>query len=634
MPHLSWAHRSLTFLHDAARCLALVHQGQLLLSPSGGLGKSSLALLAQQTCPKPVPSPPRNEKASPYHSFLFRLLGHVGLIGAAGRRVLLSKTAYEWLDGPPELQLQQLRLAWFQAPEPGWYWLTGGSRRRDLDVQLRTVTQEAVQAVADLSTAAWVPVPELVTDLETHSAPDSGNVAYNLPRVRRATEQRTRRLLEFLLRDILPCLGLVELQAQEEIVSLRPTPEGASWLRTALSQYDHLAHLPDDTAVEIAVPSHELRFPPREDPPVTVDDDLRITVHLAAPAAYTFEIAHFAQLLAPPPIRPGTSRLRPEEASARYQLTQASLQQAMAWDYDAADVIFHLERFSGGRLPPAALAQLSTWEQETTRITCEPGYQLHTAAPAILDALRQRQPFRSRTSPFASGQDAWVGHAQAGPLFRYLRRRGYVLISLGHDDTGDDGPTTFAHRSTLPLPQLLVALRTYRHCSRTMPGLADLGLQDLERDLDAALPPDDRAAVQRLVESHVAILAEALEGQGEEGAEGQGSRGAKGQGSGGAGERGSRGTGGQGDKETRGGGEERAAALIDRIQEGIKTGVPLDMTYADTRARVTRRRVRPLRLESRWGQQYLVAHCELRQDERWFRLDRIVELEPTSLIRS
>ena len=68
------------------------------------------------------------------------------------------------------------------------------------------------------------------------------------------------------------------------------------------------------------------------------------------------------------------------------------------------------------------------------------------------------------------------------------------------------------------------------------------------------------------------------------------------------------------------------AALIDRIQEGIETGVPLDMTYADTRARVTRRRVHPLRLESRWGQQYLVAHCELRQDERWFRLDRIVEL--------
>jgi hypothetical protein len=546
MPHLSWAHRSLTFLHDAARCLVLVHQGQLLLSPSGGLGKSSLALLAQQTYPRPMPSPPRNEKASPYHSFLFRLLGHVGLIGAAGRRVLLSKTAYEWLDGPPELQLEQLRLAWFQAPEPGWYWLTGGSRRRDLDVQLTTVTQEAVQAVADLSTAAWAPVPELVDDLETHSAPDSGSVAYNLPRVRRATEQRTRRLLEFLLREVLPCLGLVELQAQEEIISLRPTPEGVSWLRTALSQYDHLAHPPDDTAVEMAVPSHELRFPPREDPPITVDDDLCITVHLAAPAAYTFEIAHFAQLLAPPPIWPRTSCLRPEKAAARYQLSQASLQQAMAWDYDAADVIFHLERFSGGRLPPGALAQLSTWEQEMTRITCEPGYRLHTAAPAVLDALRQRQPFRSRTSPFTSGQDAWVGHAQAKPLFRYLRRRGYVLTSLGRDDTGDDGPTTLSgHHSTLPLPQLLVALRTYRHFFRTMPGLADLGLQDLERDLDAALPPDDRAAVQRLVESHVAILNVALERQGEK-------------------RQGDRETGRQGDKETGRG----ARGSLDRSDTG------------------------------------------------------------------
>jgi predicted DNA-binding transcriptional regulator YafY len=51
------------------------------------------------------------------------------------------------------------------------------------------------------------------------------------------------------------------------------------------------------------------------------------------------------------------------------------------------------------------------------------------------------------------------------------------------------------------------------------------------------------------------------------------------------------------------------------------------MTYADADGQVSQRRVRPLYLENRWGQLYLLAYCELRQDERRFRLDRIVRVE-------
>ena len=104
MLHLSWADRSLTFLHDAARSLVLVHQGQLHLDPDGGLSASSLEVWAQHTCMKQAAPPPRHEEASPYHSFLFRLLGHAGLIGAAGDRVLLSSAAYEWVGHPETRQ--------------------------------------------------------------------------------------------------------------------------------------------------------------------------------------------------------------------------------------------------------------------------------------------------------------------------------------------------------------------------------------------------------------------------------------------------------------------------------------------------------------------------------------------------
>jgi hypothetical protein len=612
MSHPSWVDRSLTFLHDAARCLALVHQGELNLSPSGGLGKSSLAILSRQTCVNPAPSPPRNEGESPYHSFLFRILGNAGLIGAADRRVLFPATAYEWLDQPAELQLLQLRRTWFQAPEAGWYWLARGSRQRNLDAQSRRITLALVQAVTDLSTTAWTPQPEWVAGLQARGILDSNSVAGNLPRVRRAVERRTRGLIEFTLLDILPCLGLVELQTREDITCLRPTPEAVSWLGAALSRRRQFAHPPDDVAVELSVSSSELRFPARQDPPVTVDDDLNLTVHLAAPVGYTFEIAHFAQRLAPSAPQPHTSRPDLEEAPARYQLTLVSVQRAIAWDYDASDVIFLLERFSGGRLPPAAQVRLSAWEQATTRIACEPGYRLHTAERVVLDALRRREAFRHRTAPFASGQDAWVDRTQASDLFRYLRQRGYVLTFAGDDDATDGpSPTIGAlHRAGLPLPQLLVALRTYRHVGRIMPGLADLDLQDLEQDLDAALLPDDRAAVERLLESHAALLAQAPGQQVDEEMEEDGDKGA-----------------GQHKDDLSLPAAPDLAVSPSAAQAAIEAGSPVRLTYVDTRGRVTRRRVHPLRLESRWGQRYLVGHCELRQDTRHFRLDRIIELD-------
>jgi len=165
-------------------------------------------------------------------------------------------------------------------------------------------------------------------------------------------------------------------------------------------------------------------------------------------------------------------------------------------------------------------------------------------------------------------------------------------------------------RSALPLPSLLVALRTYQHLRRVVPGLAALDLQDLERSIKAALSPDEQQAVQRLLESHVAILAQAIGRQEDTGAEGQGGKGAE----------------GRGDEPP----VSPAPLLpcsLSSLRAAVEAGSPVQLTYVDTHARTTRRRVRPLRLEERWGQRYLVAHCELRQDERWFRLDRVIGLE-------
>jgi predicted DNA-binding transcriptional regulator YafY len=70
-----------------------------------------------------------------------------------------------------------------------------------------------------------------------------------------------------------------------------------------------------------------------------------------------------------------------------------------------------------------------------------------------------------------------------------------------------------------------------------------------------------------------------------------------------------------------------SADLEARLQAAIDAGDTLELTYADTQAQVTHRRVRPLHLLTRRGRAYLLAFCELRQDERHFRLDRIVEVK-------
>jgi len=69
-----------------------------------------------------------------------------------------------------------------------------------------------------------------------------------------------------------------------------------------------------------------------------------------------------------------------------------------------------------------------------------------------------------------------------------------------------------------------------------------------------------------------------------------------------------------------------SARVAEAVTAAIAAGATLEILYADTGAAVTQRRIRPLRLEERWGRQYVVAYCTLRGDERSFRLDRIVEV--------
>jgi len=66
---------------------------------------------------------------------------------------------------------------------------------------------------------------------------------------------------------------------------------------------------------------------------------------------------------------------------------------------------------------------------------------------------------------------------------------------------------------------------------------------------------------------------------------------------------------------------------IDEIETAVQARQRLNLSYVDAEARTTERVVRPLGLWF-WGKVWtLVAWCELRNDFRMFRLDRIAEMD-------
>jgi DNA polymerase-3 subunit epsilon len=68
------------------------------------------------------------------------------------------------------------------------------------------------------------------------------------------------------------------------------------------------------------------------------------------------------------------------------------------------------------------------------------------------------------------------------------------------------------------------------------------------------------------------------------------------------------------------------AALTATLHEAIHTGRRLHLHYQAGNAEQTTRVVQPLEMHYERGHSYLRAYCHLRQDERNFRLDRIVEV--------
>jgi predicted DNA-binding transcriptional regulator YafY len=79
--------------------------------------------------------------------------------------------------------------------------------------------------------------------------------------------------------------------------------------------------------------------------------------------------------------------------------------------------------------------------------------------------------------------------------------------------------------------------------------------------------------------------------------------------------------------------DDATRARLDRIERAVEGRERLDIAYADGEGQTTDRVVRPLGLWF-WGKVWtLVAWCELREDFRMFRVDRIAEMTPSGPFR-
>jgi hypothetical protein len=163
------------------------------------------------------------------------LLQSAGLVAAPAGRWLLSGAAYDWLDQPAERQLYNLRQVWLFKPELTWRGLAPRRRQPTLDRRWRDLVLCTLGLVSELSPEVWTPAAALKEKLEVGGMMDWDHTAQNLPRVRRTSKDRTRSVVRFLLREILPAMGLVESRLEAGRFHLRPTHEAAAWLASALT---------------------------------------------------------------------------------------------------------------------------------------------------------------------------------------------------------------------------------------------------------------------------------------------------------------------------------------------------------------------------------------------------------------
>jgi len=596
MEETSWPKLAFFLLHDCARCLALARQQQLAC-PAPHLSGDQFALNAVGISAAVPPTV--------LGDFCVALLQAGGWIRPARVREAhvweLTPAAHTWLAQPAPLQLQALREVWWRHLATADQALPALAFPEAVARRWQAVARAWYAWSAQLPLDSWTSQATVKVHLRRlglyHIPVPWENLAHVPPAITHSLE----RLNAWLGQGVLLWLGFLECRNSNAGPEYRPLAEGQAWLRAALNDNMATTEASAVTAQEQCpvlerLPLPALAFPEDPEPPIVFESPattaVNIQVRPAAPAACTYALQLLGELRQFTP------------SGAHYRLTSASLAVGRHWGVTALQLFYQLALANGGEVPPAVVKQVHTWEAETPVICATAGYQL-TAVQDVLPGLRRRPAFARRVCFFPDAQTAWVSATEAPGLWAYLRRLGYAVQP---EPASLEFVPGLVPGKAVTAEALLVALDTVQFLQQHVSGLAQLPLESLSASLRQVLPPERLLAARQLLESQVETLTRAGLGATATSEASESSR------------------------EVAGVAANKAASdslqpTLALLQQALAHGTPVLLTYIDAQAQVTRRRIRPLRLELQQEPPVLVAYCEWRGAERHFRLDRIVALD-------
>ncbi|MBN1920791.1 MAG: WYL domain-containing protein [Anaerolineae bacterium] len=566
----------LLLLQECARCLTLTTQQRLPVT--------------QQVLRLTLPDePPLLAAAS---DFCIALLQAGGWLetqrGRHSPPWRMTRSAQRWLGDTAAVQLQALREAWWEHLAFSEGALPVLAFPAALARRWPAVTRALLGWVGQLPLCIWTPLVEAETIVDRSGISAIPTAFLNLTHVPEAVNRSIWTLIIWLTRGVLTWLGVLECQEVDGTIAVRPLLAGQGWLR------DSVARLTPATTTAAAA---------QEAPPASLGD---IALLLMEPAIKFEAVTRAAVQLQVLPAAPAaciltlqfTAALRHlTPAGAVYEITPVTLARGRGLGYLATHVLLQLALANGGEIPAALVEQLHDWEAKIPVLQAKPGYRL-TAGQDVLPGLRSREAFMRRTIFFPDAQSAWVSAEEAPALWKYLRRLGYAI----HIEA-DPGETTskIVPVSGVSAEALWVLLGIFAWLHTRVPGLAQLPIITLRQALARCLAPEHLRAAQQLLETQITLLES---------------------------------SGATGDMVGTTAGQVlhkvpttgAATSIVAQLHQALAQGAPVTLTYIDTQAQVTQRRVLPLSVEPIGGHLMLVAHCEWRGAKRHFRVDRIISL--------
>lgn len=321
-----------------------------------------------------------------------------------------------------------------------------------------------------------------------------------------------------------------------------------------------------------------------------------------------YELSEYAELIAPPP--------------RRYRLDRARVQQALQRGQSLDRILRFLENAIGDALPDRLVTQLRDWAAPLDQVAVRRVTLLEVKDPATLTDLTRSKRLRQSLQRTLSPRAVVVRESRLPALLRQLDRHGLVprtnlpVTVVASAGGAKQSPTSTTRLFDSPsLAQLYFAARLNHQLSDQLPAPYRIDYSII-LDLAHQLTPHDQLLAAELAEEAGQILNAEWRMRNESGPHEQE------------------------DSAFRIPNSELESTLT-LIEKSIAANQPLHLRYYTAgRDATTDRVVDPLRLEWRGAASapgavyapgdvpYLIGWCHLRQDERIFRVDRILEILP------